>query len=266
MKAIRDAQNERNISNRNNAEDVTQLFPLSVIEPYLLSEKVTKLSDTSTNDIHNCMILLLNNSEKREALHSEHVSECVTPSVFFETNGTQKYQTIENLQQCIDCKSDMFEQDVQRGDVICVKCGVVQRNRICFQSFNKQEDFKSGSDRDSDLKNWTLNSTIPAEELKRYLLTENMHHWNRLVCLPEDDLTYAISLVCSIKEKRKIKAKCIAALLYVRNRKNIDTWLKKKQGTIRLPPTPENFGECNICSHKFSTVRDKRFHHKFCKN
>lgn len=263
MKAIRAAQRERIDAQSNVEAKRTQRFPLSVIEPYLCKEQVVSISNTCTNDIHNCMLLLFE-KQRVDAPSRQNITgqEEVDFPVFFRTNGEVKYAKRETTRKCDLCGSHAYEEDSRQGFYVCKECGVIS-GKVCYnQSFAKEQTFGG---REIDVASWAINSTISQEEWKRHVLTVNMEQWNKYVCLGEDDLKYAMNLVFGIQEKRKIKAKCLAALLYVRNKQNIDKWLTEQRGTIELPYKPPTFDSCKMCKHVFSSLKDKRFHYKICR-
>ena len=166
MKAIRDAQYERNGPGAQ--KECTQLFPLSAIEPYLLSEQVTRLSATSTNDIHNCMLLLLDNSalpaKKTQHSTTYNAEVLVTPSIFFESEGKQQHESTVESNSCVLCQSLHFEEDTRNGFKVCAECGLVQKNIVVSQpSFAIVSHRKICGDRRAELSHWLLNSTMPQE-------------------------------------------------------------------------------------------------------
>ena len=262
MKAIREAQREQQtISTTNKSQ--TQLFPLYAIEPYLKSEKVVALSQTTVNDIHNCMLLLLSPPDMPEASSSTPpCTAAVHAKVFFETYGEDtSAQAAEP--GCAACGNPYYITDYKFGHTTCTKCGAVRHGIMINHCFQKEETTHYDG-RAPRVSEWTINSTMTSQEWKRHVLVDHMKHWNTYVHLGADDFQKALNLVCSIEQKRRIKAKCLAALLYVKNHENIHAWMQAKVGVIALRAQPAAYGTCPNCNAEFFTMKDKRFHHKHC--
>jgi len=228
------------------------MLPYSVVEAYLQSHTLVKLTKLNARSIHEAMLVIVKHREETSIVPSS----TSTPRV--------SVPPATDINSCVACKSQKMQ--ISEGHYVCYACGIVQRGPITAIPFtDSSQDIPTQKIAPKiKLARWTLHATQPFNEAQVQIgkMTE---HWNHWVNLGADDVETA-KREALLVEHTNIDIRCIAALLLQRvlemcNIAEIGQQCKLRLSLTPLAETPTRaVFKCSSCGDNVSTKFEARHH------
>lgn len=237
------------------------LFPLSIVERYLLTHPIVTGLALLPCDVHAALLDVHTRINGR-----------------LSTEGEEKRRGNRSPRRCIECRQGYVEVDSHEGQEVCSHCGLVQTRH----SINIEPEYNAPPDVSRNkrprqqhipgvpvrLVQSLASSVVRDPSHRRSVLWGELEHWNAHTHLSPDQLRFLDALLKEWTGGAHSKdVRVAAALLYLPLRTKFpdeldvrnDVHSHRQLTEIRTTVPPAEFS-CRTCNAKCFRKKDARFH------